>query len=206
MKYKYSAILWREFNKDIKSYSTLISCFSICILIIIFYEKFGQLTDSFYYVAISILIISFYNSRYFMNNITTVLCLPIQMGDFCIGRTLYKTFRLCFWIFFYTILVIVTYKTRIIISIEMVIKITISLFTLISFTYFFEYLILIAGKRLFSIIIILQTYLLSIIKYLIFTDNLFTNILLIIIDLIIVTMIHRKCETIDLEKITRRWI
>lgn len=207
MKHKFSAILWREINRDIKSYKALWGSLMMSFIAILYYKNYGQIADTFYYIAIGLLAISFSNSSYFMNNIITVLCLPIRMRDYCIGRTIYKIFRMCLWMIIFTAFMKVIYHIKIVPLIRMrSVNITLVLLTLTSIAYVFEYLILIMGKRYFSIMIMIGTYILAFFKYLLFSNNLRINILLIIIDFLMVLVVYRKSESIDLEYITRRWI
>lgn len=203
---QFSSILWREINRDIKSSKVFIGSFVICLSAALFYEKYRLIDDTFYYAAIGLLIFSFTNSSYFLNNIIAVLCLPIKMSNYCIARTIYKILKLCILIFSFMIIMKISYNINVFAWHVVCVKGAFVLLTFITSIYFFEYIILIMGKKYFSIAIIIQTYILSLLKVIAFNFDNKINMLLMLIELLIIMVVYLKSKTIDYEKIVRRWI
>lgn len=206
MKRRYSAILWREFNKDLKSWKIICEYLLVVILSILFYHQYYNFGDAVYFTCIGVFSLAFYHSVYFLNNITTVLCLPLRMSDYCVWRAFYKVVRMLLIAFISFIMLEIIYQIPLKINFNKVLRGLSLLFTLCSTTYLIEYLELIVGKRYVQWVVLASIYTLYMLKILIFIGGAFVHLLVALIDLLIFILVNKWSKTINLEKITRRWV
>lgn len=83
------AIIWREFNRDVKSIKTLLMYFFVCVITIYFLSINHNFNEFCLALISSLLFLSVYTSIYGMSNIAVLLSVPISIRELCLAKTLY---------------------------------------------------------------------------------------------------------------------
>ncbi|MBB5196872.1 hypothetical protein HNQ54_003186 [Anaerocolumna cellulosilytica] len=200
------AVLWRECQRDIKSYKKLV----IYILILVFYiyncNSAFEISEKITDIMIGYLMVALYSSLGSYSNIAVILALPVDIKAY----NSYKT------IYFFIKITLVTIITMIILKLKLGSLMVLNLMnlyfiftvicTLLCINYLSHYLLAICKKKHSYMIFLVIMVLVSGVRLLILNSfHIVLGLNLLVASLLICLLIGALYERINTEKVLHNW-
>lgn len=204
---KNSAIIWREFHRELNSKTTLLMYVFLIIFNCVKFKDYG-IEQTIYNVSTGVLFISIFSSIINYTNIEVLLALPLEIYDFCMQKTIYIMMKVIFANVF--MFIVELFLNFFLLKDNILSNIYCFIFTIIgvyAVSIFAESISLLFKKNYKFIIVGIASLLLYFLNYFIFMSNKVICTIFIVVGVIVLQYLSFLIsQNIDKEKLIKRSI
>lgn len=204
---KNSAIIWREFHRELNLKTTLLMYVFLIIFNCVKFKDYG-IEQTIYNVSTGVLFISIFSSIINYTNIEVLLALPLEIYDFCMQKTIYIMMKVIFANVF--MFIVELFLNFFLLKDNILSNIYCFIFTIIgvyAVSIFAESISLLFKKNYKFIIVGIASLLLYFLNYFIFMSNKVICTIFIVVGVIVLQYLSFLIsQNIDKEKLIKRSI